>query len=976
MRKRLLKYMFLLLILSSMLQLRSLNAVAASETVLNIMDGNITITDKSYVQTKSNGTVVASGDVLNDEIILTGIQNSGFNINVEGSDLPTIHFRNVTTNGYIFGTASSDLNIILEGNCNFTKNIFGSLWSIKQFTISGINGNSAKFTQIDTQDYSQKSKLRSLSFFNINVNGNITINSYGNLNIDNCNFIQGNTNLINNNYDEVNRPSIVVNNSNFDYLIASSRGFMLLDNVTSLSGRIGLGLTLHPELECVIKNSNLKLETLQIYPGTHKIINSCIEFIQKYNTPINFMTASTLLSIEGCTIITPDSNNYDFLTSSNNVISIKDCSLNLKYNGTSMNYKGFYNGTAKSKFDPLDDLSNKLYLNKIKVPYSSNSKVNISIDGRPNVTLVTDQDGYLYLYMPTGQHTVRATDTNGVIYSKTFNGATTNDSDMSDNDAGVLETEIPLIVINTPYINSEIQFSFDRVNWTDAKTNESGDIKISIPDQLTRIFIRLVSTGEIKYAVIKDGTASSFNNAEPLILSQTERSVTFRKGSQGILYVDAIPFDQISTLTYQWEKEGVPINNANRPIFIIPAVKEEDSGNYVCVITELNGSIKKTDSINVTVNNQINDSDIEEQIKDLTEQISGLQNELNTANEDNLSLHNTITGLESEISNLTTNIGTLQDEVTGLEKKIRSEEDENESLNETIIYLNSQIETLKQTVTDREEELEAAISSLKTLEETKSALDNEIQNLNSQVTLLNYMLSESDNKNIQLQEEFESLENNIASLESNIAELQSTLDILNETSLILQDELNTAYSELDNLKIELENEIINLEGELSSANLIIEELRQQVNDLLFENSSLESENEELKEENDRLRNQLEAIMGRNINDDNIDVPADITAVSAVNNADLDTIDSVIIDNAAELMLDLTDYFELKDKTPVHRILIGKNFTAVEEIRNAFEEAVAAKKAAEEIITADEQSEQPIINDIDNDTMDTIPEAVE
>ncbi len=256
------------------------------------------------------------------------------------------------------------------------------------------------------------------------------------------------------------------------------------------------------------------------------------------------------------------------------------------------------------------------------------------------------------------------------------------------------------------------------------------------------------------------------------------------------------------------------------------------------------------------------------------------------------------------------------------------------------------------------------------------ALDNEIQNLNSQVTLLNYMLSESDNKNIQLQEELESLENNIASLESNIAELQSTLDILNEISLILQDELNTAYSELDNLKIELENEIINLEGELSSANLIIEELRRQINDLLFENSSLESENEELKEENDRLRNQLEAIMGRNINGDNIDVPADITAVSAVNNADLDTIDSVIIDNAAELMLDLTDYFELKDKTPVHRILIGKNFTAVEEIRNAFEEAVAAQKAAEEIITADEQSKQPITNDIDNDTVDTIPEAIE
>jgi predicted nucleic acid-binding Zn-ribbon protein len=842
--------------------------MAADETVLNVMDGNITITDNTYVQKNGSGVITASGTAINNEIILTGSQNSRYNINVLGSNLPTIRFRNVSTNGDIYGTASGKLNVKMEGNCNVQYLFrYDGLPNITHFSVTGVSGNNVTgLNAIQTNN--SKNIPRDLFIANINMNINLPANyafgilNSGNVTIENSNFTGGYTSI--SPYMTGNDPifsGVYIKNCNFSEMLINNIGPMILDNVSSLNGFISNYQTSYPNIEQVIKNCDLKLSSIFLGYGIFKIIDSNIEFTSpKVSRPFDLRGGeSSSMYIKGSTIITNSSLNYDFTAYSDKGIFIIDSSLNLKAKpkDITQDYTRFcIQLTPYTKFDPLNDSGSRIYLNKLKVPNSIISKVKVSIDNRDTVSLTTDNEGYLYLYLPTGQHTVTATDIYGISYTKAFVGATTNDTDMSDNEAGIMDLINESVTITTPYANANIKYSYDNIKWHDITTDSSCNFTIGLPNNHNRIFIKNISVNELMYADIVDGFVGIFKLVGPIITKQSDSIIKFIKGSQGILFVDAIPLTSNNTLSYQWEKDGTIIEKANRPVLLLSNIAESDAGDYICTVIESDGSKSYSNKISVYVNEAAVEEEILEEIRNLKEQITALQSKLAESNTNNLVLQNTVSELEKQIMDLDSQVLTLQKLIIEIQDEMKKGEDEREDLTEKINNLNSQIDILKNTILIREGELNEAINSIHTLEETVNLLNADIVNMQSKITVLSESIKNSENENSYLSEQITLLENNISSLENNVLDLTNTLTAINEFTLALLDELNNVNNALESMKIDYESEIIRLESLLASAYNTIEELKLQIIDLTNEKNALTNENILLINENNMLKEEI------------------------------------------------------------------------------------------------------------------------
>lgn len=89
------------------------------------------------------------------------------------------------------------------------------------------------------------------------------------------------------------------------------------------------------------------------------------------------------------------------------------------------------------------------------------------------------------------------------------------------------------------------------------------------------------------------------SNAAPAILNQPQS----RTISLGYPVTFSATASGAATLTYQWEKNTVPILGANAPDYYIPAVAFSDSGNYRVVVTNAFGNTTSNDGhLTVTAN--------------------------------------------------------------------------------------------------------------------------------------------------------------------------------------------------------------------------------------------------------------------------------------------------------------------------------------------------------------------------------------
>ena len=874
-------------------------------TTLNLLDGIITVTNQTYVQKTAGGTVVSQGDITG-ELILTGNQANSWNVTLSGANIPAIRFKNISTNGYLTGTASGDLNITVDGTCNFTNGILYNLSNIRNIYITGMDGNVVKNKpSIDGSANTENIVIENVNFNISDVVSGARVQTYQNVNIVDCTSTGGPLQVNNANTGTAHNYMTTVKDCEFQNFGLTAYTNVLIDNVTVTDGNstqssYSISNANSAADTFIIKNSNINVCQLVGGGSTVKILNSKIE-CKKY--PFDFDKVGTVY-IEGSTLITDASfTTYDLHTLSNDSVCLVDNSI--IFQGNPISTKRFFNfSSVKARFDPLDNMGNRLFLNKVRVPGASTSMVTVSINGRDEVNLGTDSNGYLYLYLPTGEHTVFVTDVNGLNYTKTFTSIGTRESSTTSNNVGDLDPAKAFTNIATPYVNAAIQYSFDNTNWNNATTDAAGYFKAVIPDNANHIYIKLISTGEVKHAIITDGEVGHFYDDKPIITEQSNPALTYNKGATGTLYVTAVPFANGSTLNYQWYKDGEILTGKTSPVLNLTAAKPSDAGTYTCVITESDGRTVTSISIIVTIDESqpeeegelkiISQSSAKTLIKgystelyvnakpslstrELTYQWYKDEAALPGATDTKLVLNNAkledsglylcrvqeggdyidsvpipVTVINNPLEGDVTDLNALVDALTGqietLTGQLNAANQEKKTLQNTINTLEGQIITytnqiagLQQRIEELEQELEESQGENTTLKQTILNLNNQIISLNQQI--------------LDLQADLDTANNEKAALELIVTDLNNDINNLNQQITLLEQRLADSEAQnevLINQVAALHNTISGLEAEIADLRSDIDALTEQNQQLLTQVETLVSQKTALENEVQRL----------------------------------------------------------------------------------------------------------------------------
>ncbi len=872
-------------------------------TTLNLLDGIITVTNQSYVQKTAGGTIVSQGEIAG-ELILTGNQANSWNVTLSGANIPAIRFKNISTNGLITGTASGDLNILIEGTCNFTNGMLYNLPNITNIYVTGMEGNVVKNNPSITGLSNNENIVIENVTFDLPTVG-VSMLHYKNIDIFNSRSTGGPFKITNFGSDSnlAKNYMVTIKDSIFQHFGLTALSKVLIDNVTVTDGNNGSSSdaimnTASSADTFIIKDSNLNIMGFYGGGSVTKILNSRVECTL---APFDFDKTGTVY-IEGSTLISAGPGTYDLHTMSDDSVCLVDNSI--IFNGAPGAKKRFFNMSPSSKFDPLDNMGNRLFLNKVHVPGASTSMVTVSIDGRDEVNLGTDSNGYLYLYLPIGEHTVFVTDVNGLNYSKTFTSIGTRESSTTSNNAGDLDPAKAYTVIVTSYMNAAIRYSFDNTNWNNATTDAAGYFKAVIPDNANHIYIKLISTGEVKHAIITDGEVGHFYDDKPIITEQSDTALTYSKGATGTLYVTAIPFTNGSTLNYQWYKEGDLLTGKTSPVLNLTAAKPSDAGTYTCVITESDGRTVTSISIIVTIDESqpeeegelkiISQSSAKTLIKgystelyvsakpslstrELKYQWYKAEEALPGATDTKLVLSNvkpedsgsylcrvyeggdyidsepipvTVINnpLEEDVTDLNALVNTLTSQVETLINQLNAANQDKETLQNTINTLEGLIITYTNQITLLQERIEELEQELEEAEGENTSLKQTILNLNNQITSLNQKI-------IDLQENLETANNEKAALELIVTDLNNDINNLNLQITILQGKLADSEAQneaLINQVAALHNTISGLEAEITNLRSDIDSLTEQNHQLLTQAESLISQKTALENELQRL----------------------------------------------------------------------------------------------------------------------------
>lgn len=235
-------------------------------------------------------------------------------------------------------------------------------------------------------------------------------------------------------------------------------------------------------------------------------------------------------------------------------------------------------------------------------------------------------------------------------------------------------------------------------------------------------------------------------------------------------------------------------------------------------ITNLNNTI---DSLN-------------EQVSNLTNQRDNLQSQLNTANGQISSLTSDKNSLQSQLNIANSNIATLNSQIESLNSQITQLQATIESLNATIISKNEEIEDLKQQLEDALDgsesngdalmaqiaqltaDLNTANQKITQLQATIDELNAQIVEKNNQIDLLTKQLAAANTDKQNLLAEITNLNNTITELNRQITLLKDQIANSGNNNSALLEELSLAQEELRKLKADYEDRILAIEKRLSS----------------------------------------------------------------------------------------------------------------------------------------------------------------
>ena len=801
---------------------------------LNINTGNISINDTSYTQVNGNSE---AWDASTDAYVIKGQGASTNTISITSSSTPiTVYLVDLIWSGYI--EIRGNVNLIIVGDVSVNNEVTTVQVTGANINISGLDG----FDTLSCNAIYNTNKIKTGGYtFNqvyikniiVNTQNGLGIGGSGNVTIEDSTVnVIGDTDIKDNTVKDINIFNSKASKLNIHF------NNNVISNLNIANSKIyDLGLVYQRGSASYFKDKYLNISNSYVNGMTFRLAEGNDGDIRKLDVCLENSHVVNVKSIgayfggaKGMYMARFTATNSTFIAPLNKESYALSFTSTVNYiNHSSVgNIHGNYNigGT------PVDNNTSDIYLKKIRFRNFVNTYILTTFEDGTVSKLLTDDNGYLYLYVPYGSTKLSFQVTDETGSANYGNYEVEYDSVSGDDTVNSYEpvaTKEPTDIA-TPYTDSEIQYSYDKSNWNNATTDAAGYFKAVIPDDANTIYIKLLD--KTKYAVIIDGVVGSFYDEDPIITDQSNCELIFVKGRQGTIYVTATPFTQGNSLNYQWYKNGKILTGKTSPVLNIPMVQDSDAGTYTCIIAEKDGNSIMSNPITVTV--ESGQLEKEKELAILSQSagkilIKGYSTELYVNARASLSTRELTfkwykDGAEligETQSRVVLNSVDLDDSGSYIcrvyEGTAYIDSDpimvmvENNPLEDDITNLNNLVNDLTRQVRVLTEQLNTANGDKIELQNTIDGLFNQITNYQNQITELQSNI-------IDLEQELKQANGNNEILILTIQELNNQINLLNQQIVSLQSDLEDANSEKSVLQItiiDLNYEIINLNSQVS-----------------------------------------------------------------------------------------------------------------------------------------------------------------
>lgn len=488
-----------------------------------------------------------------------------------------------------------------------------------------------------------------------------------------------------------------------------------------------------------------------------------------------------------------------------------------------------------------------LYPSVISVNGLPDTKVFVQVDDwEEEATTYTDENGYIYPWLTSGEHDITITLEDG----STSTIKSTPSTDFTPN----IDITIPVLTnkqnINVGLPSTEVKYSYDNANWITSTTDNAGILTLDVESGHTNFYVKTTQIPTLAFhAPITDDVIGAITKLQPTILSQTN-TIKVKRTDTATIHVIAAPSSEENGLVYEWYRGSQKLSS-NTNICEVVATGDEDFNTYYCKVTESNGLTVTSAPIIITEDTSL--SGLESEIDELKKKQQELQDELDVTKEREEQLEKDLTDSNTENATLKSEIESLKQEIERLQELVNSYLERISDLEDEVSRLEQELANKETTLEEKEDEINGYKDTIKNLTEQINNALNENTSMRQLIDAIKNELGVTEDTDIIIA--IRDLKNRVAALESDKSILQSTLDDANDRITELETIISNLTGENSALKEQLEilkaekqtleeqittitdknNELLDKVAELEESNrnasTTITELREQISDL-------------------------------------------------------------------------------------------------------------------------------------------------
>lgn len=603
-----------------------------SGTAVDISKGNITI----------NGTEWRQGDNVGEidgALILTGINSTNNTITMNGI-LPKIVFKNIKINGPIKINPSNDLDIGFYGNNTFDKGysnpisinntkpikVFFHSYDFKKILIHGLGFQIPNYNEliIDNLNIEFWANAFQTTAPTTITNSCFQSNFYSNI----TEYTRTDTPSVLYPLETVVAENVMLNNTvlSIQVVTANFSNLTLQGNFGHSFGKInydrwGYFAPLITYKNLTMENCIYDVQNLSLSIGNKAVIDKSIlnfelntrpysstKTEKKYNDQaIIIGSNSSQILIKNSTLFGTISHLGAFqypiqFSIINDILSIENSSVKLRN----------LNNDYTTNVQPIDENNESIYVHKIKIPNCIDTFVQTTTTKENNnlseeALLKTDNNGYLYLYLPRQQKIkISIIDpTTSQEYEAIFDGTNTGSTIVEA--IPTTKTKPTIIAQSADQLlnqNSKLTLYVVAIPENSANTLAFQWYKdnVIIPGATQSTYVVSSVTGNDSGSykcVVKEQNSGSVTSNDivvtvnrvvdpdaPIIISQSS-VLKLVKGSDVTLKIEANSSNGKNPISYQWYKDNKKISGETSNTIVINDIDSVKAGIYKCEVKDL-----------------------------------------------------------------------------------------------------------------------------------------------------------------------------------------------------------------------------------------------------------------------------------------------------------------------------------------------------------------------------------------------------